>query len=219
MQEPTDDLASLERAIRSVRAQDNTTLYGALNELARQAAVNAAPRRQAIVLLSDGDDTASLIGLDDVLDVARRGTVSIYAIALGSRSAGMQPERGGRRYFSETDFAMKTLAEETGGRPFFPVDVRDLAGVYGSIAEDPGEQYALGYVPKNLTRDDKFRRILVRVLSRPDARPRTRTSPAEPAGAFDRPLPHGDNGFQTADDSHAKGWSCASSGVPAMWLA
>ena len=67
------------------------------------------------------------------------------------------------------------LAQETGAQSFFPLKIQELAGVYGQIATELSHQYALGYYSKNQRRDGAFRRVVVRVASRPEARPRTRT--------------------------------------------
>jgi VWFA-related protein len=69
----------------------------------------------------------------------------------------------GSRSFSESDFAMKSLAQETGGKTYAPMDVAELAGVYDSIAKELASQYALGYTPKNPRADGTYRRVVVRV--------------------------------------------------------
>ena len=66
---------------------------------------------------------------------------------------------GGTRYFSQSEFAMKALAQETGARAFFPATIADLASVYGIIAEELATQYALGSTSKNPKRDGAFRRV------------------------------------------------------------
>ena len=69
---------------------------------------------------------------------------------------------------------MRTLAQETGARAFFPAAAAELAGVYGMIAEELASQYALGYMSTNTVRDGKYRRVSVRV-TQPEVRTRTRT--------------------------------------------
>ena len=85
----TSDQAALERAIRKTVANGSTTLYNALyialKELKKvRAAVEEDVRRQAIVVFTDGEDTSSLVGFDELLDLARRSETAIYAIALRS---------------------------------------------------------------------------------------------------------------------------------------
>ena len=73
----------------------------------------------------------------------------------------------------EADYGIKALAQDTGGRAFFPSKPVELKGIYDGIAEELGHQYALGYVPTDARRDGAWRRVAVQVLAG-DARPRTR---------------------------------------------
>jgi Ca-activated chloride channel family protein len=178
LQALTDDRASLEAALTGFRPSGATALhnaiYVALREFGRSAKQAGDVRRQAIAVFSDGQDTASLISFDDVLEQARRAGVSVYTISLQSQSAAAR--RGAaRRYFSQSDYAMKTIALETGAQAFFPEKIQDLSGVFGRIAAELGAQYSLAYAPKNVRKDGRFRRVVVQILSRPDVRPRTRT--------------------------------------------
>jgi VWFA-related protein len=90
---------------------------------------------------------------------------------------------------SESGFAMKALAQETGARSFFPTDISQLAGVYGSITQELANQYALGYTSSNAKRDGGFRRIFVRV-DEPNVRARTRSgyAVAKTQASVNRPL-------------------------------
>lgn len=174
----TADQAALETALTGLQPAGATALhnaiYVALREFGRAAKQSGDVRRQAVAVFSDGEDTASLMAFDDVLEQARRSGVAVYTISLQSPSAAGR--RGtGRRYFSQSDYAMKTIAQETGAQAFFPERIQELSGVYGKIAAELGAQYSLAYAPKNLRKDGRFRRVVVQVLSRPDARPRTRT--------------------------------------------
>jgi Ca-activated chloride channel family protein len=158
----TNDGALLEQAIRRTVAGGSTSLYNAiyiaLRELKKVRAANEQDvRRQAIVVVSDGEDTSSLVPYEQVLDLAKRSETAIYSIGL--RTKGELLERG----FREADFVLRQLAQETGGRVFFPARIEDLAGVYTLIADELASQYSLGYVSKNPKRDGTWRRIAVRV--------------------------------------------------------
>ena len=186
LQTLTSDGAALEQAIRGTTAKGSTSLhnalYIALKEFGRNAAGDGELRRQAIAVLSDGEDTSSLISFEDVLALARKTGVSIYTIGLHSRyptsrSAAPVPPR----YFSSADFAMKSLAQETGGQAFFPSEVSELKGIYASIAHELASQYSLAYSPANPRSDGRYRRIVVRVAARPELQLRTRSGyTAEP---------------------------------------
>jgi len=68
---------------------------------------------------------------------------------------------------------LSQLAQETGGRSFFPAKIDDLNGVYAEIADELASQYTLGYTSKNAKRDGAYRRIVVQV-NRQNVMPRTK---------------------------------------------
>ena len=173
------DLGAAAAAVRATAARGGTSLYNGLylgiKEMVKQRKANDGVRRQAIAVFSDGEDTSSLVGYDDVLELAKQSGITIYTITLKSSFAVKQASIGGRRYFSQAEFAMKMLAQETGARAFFPIEIRELAGVYGVIAQELANQYAIGYSSKNPRPDGAYRRVIVRVADRPDATARTRS--------------------------------------------
>lgn len=170
------DVQGACEAIRRTSASGSTALYNALYTTIRQMqkvhAADGEVRRQAIVLLTDGDDTTSLVTFDDLLVLAKQAGIAIYTIAL--RSPYPQIGLTNQKDSSESEFAMKSLAQETGARSFFPTDISQLAGVYSLITQELSSQYTLGYTSNNPRRDGAFRRILVRV-DEPNMRTRTRS--------------------------------------------
>ena len=165
-------------AIDSIRAEGTTGLYNGLYLTMRQLVSARGPasaravRRQAIVVLSDGHDTSSLVSFDDVLEMARRTGIATYPIQLQS-FAGRRPAQVAR-VLSNDEYSLRELAGETGGRAFFPERIEELADVYGMIATELGSQYALGYIPKTSGVAGQFRRVSVQVADRPGVRTRTR---------------------------------------------
>ncbi len=179
MQALTSDRQALDEAVNRTEAHGSTALnnalYVAMKQFGRSAKQSGDVRRQAIAVLSDGDDTSSLITFDDVLAMARKSGINIYTIALQSEfAAARRLAENSHRYFSESDYAMRTLARETGAQSFFPEFVQDLKGVYASIADELSNQYSIGYTPSNPRPDGRFRRIVVRVATHPEFRPRAR---------------------------------------------
>jgi Ca-activated chloride channel family protein len=176
----TGDGAALEKAIRATTANGSTSLYNAiyisLKELRKTKAESTSDiRRQAIVLLSDGDDTSSLIEFDEVLDLAKRSETAIYAI-------GLRQGEVGRREFKEAEFVLRQLSQETGGRVFFPTDARELPKIYQTIWEELSSQYSIGYTSGNPKRDGAWRRIAVRI-QRPGLTARTKQGYYGPTGS------------------------------------
>jgi VWFA-related protein len=167
----TDDHSELEAAIRQTIASGSTSLYSAvyiaLKELGKVRAVSeAAVRRQALIVFSDGEDTSSLVSFDDVLDLAKRSETAVYAIAF--RGPDMQ-----KKGFRESEYVLRTLAQETGGRAFLQRRIDNLNDVYAQIGEELASQYTIGYTSKNPKHDGAWRRVIVQV-SRPDTRARAK---------------------------------------------
>jgi VWFA-related protein len=167
----TGNQADLQSAIEQTNAGGSTSLhnaiYIALKELRKIKAVSEEDvRRQALILFSDGEDTSSLVSFEEVLDLAKRSETAIYAIAL--RGADVQAKG-----FREAEFVMRTLAQDTGGRAFFPARIDDLNGVYAQIADELASQYTIGYTSGNQRRDGAWRRLVVQV-ARPNITPRTK---------------------------------------------
>jgi Ca-activated chloride channel homolog len=167
LQDFTADHEALAAAIHRTEASGPTALhnalYIALKDLGKQKKVGEL-RRRAVVLLSDGEDTASLVSDDQVVELARKTEINIYSISLRPS----RPSDRNRQGFSQAAHLLTSLAKETGGQVHFPNSLSELDSVYDRIAEELRTQYNLGYVSSNKRRDGKWRRIVVRVPERED---------------------------------------------------
>ena len=175
----TNSLPDLEKAIRATTAGGSTSLHNAiyisLKELARlKPRSEDEVRRRAIIVLSDGEDTSSLVSYEEVLDLAKRSETAIYSIGLQPKDS---PQGKG---FREAEFVLRQFAQETGGRAFFPSRAEELKDVYGQIAEELSSQYSMGYASKNGRRDGAWRRVVVQV-ARPNTIARTKRGYYAPA--------------------------------------
>jgi Ca-activated chloride channel family protein len=168
----TSDKTALEAAIRGTSSGGSTSLYNAiyiaLRELKKvRTTKQDEVRRDAIIVLSDGEDTTSLVSFEEVMELAKRSETSIYTI-------GLQPrEPAYVKGFREAEFVLRQLAQETGGRAFFVQKAEELTGVYGQIADELSSQYSIGYASKNARRDGAWRKLAVQV-ARASAVTRTR---------------------------------------------
>ena len=168
----TNSVPDLEKAIRATAAGGSTSLHNALyislKELAKIKAKSVEDvRRRAIIVLSDGEDTSSLVSYEEVMDLAKRSETAIYTI-------GLQPKDGSQsKGFREAEFVLRQFAQETGGRAYFPERIEDLKDVYGQIADELSSQYTMGYASKNPRRDGGWRRVVVQV-ARPNITARTK---------------------------------------------
>jgi Ca-activated chloride channel family protein len=144
-------------------------LYIALKDLTKLKKAGEL-RRRAVVLLTDGEDTASLVNDDQVLDLAKKTEVNIYSISIRQN----RPTDRERLAFSQAAHILTALSNETGGQVHFPQSLSELDAVYDRIAEELRTQYSLGYVSANKRKDGKWRRIVVRVPDRESVQVRHR---------------------------------------------
>jgi Ca-activated chloride channel family protein len=112
--------------------------------------------RRVILLFTDGDDTASKVGLGTVIDRARAEDVMVYTIGLESVYSD-----GTRMVRSKPDRGLRKIADETGGGYFELKKTADLAPTFTRVAQELHSQYAIGFEAQQL--DGKVHKLLVRV--------------------------------------------------------
>jgi VWFA-related protein len=148
----SDDLDALENGINRLSPGGGTALFDAVYTACRDKLLSQArgqePVRKAMVLLSDGDDNQSRVHLDEAIKMCQRSDTSIYSI-----STNWTPSRG------EGDKVMAQLAEDTGGRVFFPPSVEEVSTSFHEIEQELRSQYALTYTPADFKTDGAFRTI------------------------------------------------------------
>lgn len=127
------------------------SVWASANEVLAKAPENS---RRAIVLLSDGDDTASTIKRQQSIDSAVRNNVAIYSIGIGD------PEF----YKIEKD-SLEKLSNRTGGRAFFPASEPELQRAFGQIQEELRSQYVVAYSPRNKARDGARRDVKLEIVN------------------------------------------------------
>ena len=127
------------------------SVWASANEVLAKAPENS---RRAIVLLSDGDDTASTIKRQQSIDSAVRNNVAIYSIGIGD------PEF----YKIEKD-SLEKLSNRTGGRAFFPASEPELQRAFVQIQEELRSQYVVAYSPRNKARDGARRDVKLEIVN------------------------------------------------------
>jgi Ca-activated chloride channel family protein len=171
LQDWTADREALVLAVRRARLGNATSFYTAayiaLAELEKQvrSAAQSEPRRGALVLLSDGEDSASAISFDDLLTYVNRTEIIVYTVRLGKALRPGSPD--------VSAFELRRLAEQTGGRAFFPSAYYELEGIYEVIGTELSSQYLLAYESDSHPHEDGFRSLTV-LVGRQDATARTR---------------------------------------------
>jgi Ca-activated chloride channel homolog len=150
-QDFTDNTEHLSAGVRMLRAGGGTAMYDALyfacrDKLLKQEQVG--PVRRAIILLSDGDDNLSHVTREEAIEMAERAEVIVYTIS--TNISGMK---------AKGDKVLERIAEATGGRAFFPFQMRDVSDAFTSIQEELRSQYAVAYKPANFVADGRYRTI------------------------------------------------------------
>jgi Ca-activated chloride channel homolog len=161
----TNDAKELEASLTAVDAAGQTALYDGVAEGLQHLQLGHGEKR-ALIVVSDGGDNASRRTPAEVLALARRSDVVIYAIGLLGTSPAEEEEDAG---------LIKRLCKDTGGVAYFPRSAREIIAASTHIARDFREQYTLGFVPGTHTDGRAFRRIEVRVSAAGQGRLHVRT--------------------------------------------
>ncbi len=181
LQDFTADKALLETGIKRSAASGPTALhnalYVALKELTKLKK-RGETRRLAVIMLTDGEDTASLISDEQVIDLAKKTEINIYCISIREN----RPQDRERLAFSQAVHLLTVLSRETGGQVHFPNSPTELEAIYDRIAEELRTQYSIGYVSSNARRDGKWRRIVVRTPERDNVQIRHKLGYYAPPG-------------------------------------
>lgn len=147
----TDNTEKLSVGVRSLRPGGGTAMFDALYFACRDKLLKheqTGPVRRAIILLSDGEDNQSHVTREEAIEMAQRAEAIVYTISTnisGMKGAG--------------DKTLERIADATGGRAFFPFQMRDVSDAFLSIQEELRSQYAVAYKPAKFVADGSYRTI------------------------------------------------------------
>lgn len=172
----TSDTGALRDQIMGTRAGGGTAIYDAIFEACSKQ-LNHPPRpagdqpdvvRRVMILISDGEDNLSLHTRSEAIELAQRTSVVIYTISTSTQWVSLEetnPEKTSDRkyHLTDGDKILQNLAEETGGRSFFPYHVDDLDQSFQDIGDELRNQYSIAYAPLNYVLDGRYHRIRVEV--------------------------------------------------------
>jgi len=169
IQDYTDDVGQLSSVIQKQNAGGGTAfndaIYAASQKLAN-APVPPGPDsdiRRILVVISDGDDNLSNHTLSGAIEMADRSGVSIYAISTNNDWVTIDTPTPEKLHKSQGDKALQELADETGGRVFFPYRVDDLAQSFLDIGNELRSQYLIGYPLPYPVANGQFHTVQIRV--------------------------------------------------------
>jgi Ca-activated chloride channel family protein len=149
----TNKISQIEHGLGQLRGDSSTALYEAICMGSERLGSN--PGRKVLVVISDGDDTASTATYAQALEQALRNEAMIYSIIDVPIEASAGRDLGG-------EHALITLAEQTGGKSFY-ASAGGLDKAFERVSEDLRTQYLLAYYPKNQEPGRAFHRIQVTI--------------------------------------------------------
>jgi len=172
----TSDTGALRDQITGTRAGGGTAIYDAIYEACSKQ-LNHPPRpagdqpdvvRRVMILISDGEDNLSLHTRSEAIELAQRTSVVIYTISTSTQWVSLSetnPEKTSDRkyHLTDGDKILQDVAEETGGRAFFPYHVDDLDQSFQDIGDELRNQYSIAYQPVNYVLDGRYHKIRVEV--------------------------------------------------------
>jgi VWFA-related protein len=150
-QDFTNNVDLLNQGIRKLRPGGGTALFDALYKTCKDQMLTLQETgavRRALILVSDGDDNYSRVQESDAIKMCQRADTIVYTI-----STNISPSK------DKGDDVLRQISEATGGQPFYPTRLEDVAIGFRNIEEELRSQYHLVYRPANLKMDGSFRTI------------------------------------------------------------
>ena len=204
----TGDAGALRDQITKTRAGGGTAIYDAIYEACAKE-LSHPPRppgdqpdvvRRVMILISDGEDNLSNHTRTEAIEMAQRTSVVIYTISTSIQWVSLTQNNeasksGDRKYhLTDGDKILQDLAEETGGRSFFPYHVDDLDQSFQDIGDELRNQYSIAYLPTNYVLDGRYHKIRIEIPDHKGYQVRARRgyfanatnqpAPASPSGAI-----------------------------------
>jgi len=200
----TPDTGKLRDQILRTRAGGGTAVYDAIYQACVQE-LSHPPRppgdqpdvvRRVMILISDGEDNLSTHTRAEAIEMAQRSSVVIYTISTSTQWVTLddpsKARTGNRKYhLTDGDKILQALAEETGGRSFYPYHVDDLDQSFQDIGDELRNQYSIAYNPSTHALDGRYHKIKIevpehkgyQVRARKGYFARTNVDIAKPAGS------------------------------------
>src|SRR6201987_3619333 len=157
-QDFTDSVPRLSQGVHSLHDGGGTALYDAIYHACRDKLLKEQsdrPVRKALVILSDGDDNQSEYTQAQAIEMAQRAEVIIFAISTDDSGLILRGDK-----------TLEKLAEATGGRAFFPFQMKDIKNYFAAIEDELRSQYVVSYHPANVDADGRYRSIEISALKK-----------------------------------------------------
>ena len=151
----TSDIKEMEEALTRIDSRGGTAMRDAIRMSIDHLKEKAHKDKKVLVVVTDGNDNSSVIGLENLVKAAQQSETLVYGVGLLGEEERREAARAQR--------ALKSLGEATGGAVFFPKDVSDVDRIAHQVAHDIRNQYTIEYSPSNTAMDGTFRQIKIAV--------------------------------------------------------
>jgi VWFA-related protein len=162
----TSDIKVLQTGLERIDAKGGTAMRDAIRMSIDHLHDKGKHDKKVIIVVTDGNDNASMVTLDSLVKLAQQDGTLIYAIGLLGEEDRSEAAKARR--------ALKELVDDTGGQVFYPKEVSEVEPIAHQVAHDIRNQYSIWYSPLNVTMDGTFRsiRVVVKGPGSPTARTR-----------------------------------------------
>ncbi len=154
----TSDIKKMEEGITQIDSRGGTAMRDALSASIDYLREKGKKDKKVLVVITDGNDNASAMTLEKLVQRAQQAEVLVYAIGILNDEERREAKRAER--------ALEALTKATGGQSYFPDSVNEVNDIADRVAHDIRNQYVIAYSPTNESMDGSFRRIEVKVKGR-----------------------------------------------------
>jgi Ca-activated chloride channel family protein len=151
----TNDVKKLETALERIDSKGGTAMRDAISMSIDYVKDKGKKDKKVLIVVTDGNDNTSNIGLEELVRKAQQSDVLIYSIGILSEEEPREARKAKR--------ALHDLGIASGGLDYYPKDLAEVDKITPEVAHEIRNQYTLGYTPTNTAMDGTFRKITVNV--------------------------------------------------------
>ena len=163
----TNDIKEMEEALTRIDSRGGTAMRDAIRMSIDHLKEKAHKDKRVLVVVTDGNDNASVVTLENLVKASQQSEVLIYGVGLLGEEERREAQRAQR--------ALKALANATGGDVYFPKDAGEVEKIAHQVARDIRNQYTIAYTPTNTAMDGTFRQIKITAKATGNPTVRTRS--------------------------------------------
>ncbi len=151
----TDNLKLLEEGLEKIDSRGGTALYSAIDASLKHLSEKGTRDKKVLLAVTDGEDNASRLSLEEIVQAVQRSDAVIYTVGLLSGESSRSVRR--------TKRALEAISQASGGKAYFPGSLSEVQSIASNIAADIRNQYVLAYTPTALVKDGAFRKVEVKL--------------------------------------------------------